>query len=378
MSSRATVDTPEWAALELVLRMDLGLPASGDLERLVGAESFDWGELLEQALRHKLLPLAASYLTVDPVRSTIPWHVRGHLDRVLALNRYTLGVYRATAADIVRALDGAGVRFVATKGIVFESTLYGANGTRYMNDLDVMILPAQRADAVAALSEIGFRPGVYYPPSAEIQPHPRRETVTYRLNPDHVPLLVRLTGDPVAPATLLDVAYSLTWARSEYEVRVEDALATIATQPLPGHADVALPTFVPYYQFVFTALHLFREAWIDRWLAEDQDVNLAKFADVLRLWQRDGESLLANDLRDRLDEDGIVQPVAWVLTHLDDLMGTEIAAAVGIHGSITESWLSSAYAPGGGIRHWQGPIRERLRSKQRHALFDHAEPRRRV
>ena len=58
---------------------------------------------------------------------------------------------------MAQALAGRGIPFVVTKGIAFESTLYGSLGTRLMNDIDFMIAPRDREVVLSVMQELGFR-----------------------------------------------------------------------------------------------------------------------------------------------------------------------------------------------------------------------------
>lgn len=100
-----------------------------------------------------------------------------------------------------------------------------------------------------------------------------------------------------------------------------------------------------------------------------KDVNLSKFADVIRLWRVHGESIRRTGLTDRLEELGVVEPVGWVLEHLDRTFGTAITREINLQGRVTEEYLMSARASGGKLRQWRGTMRERLQSKDRHRLF---------
>jgi len=63
---------PEWTILELLAR---GI--ADDSERqlvcdLLVSKTINWGELLEQALRHKMLPLLAYHVISEGLRFDIP------------------------------------------------------------------------------------------------------------------------------------------------------------------------------------------------------------------------------------------------------------------------------------------------------------------
>jgi hypothetical protein len=98
-------------------------------------------------------------------------------------------------------------------------------------------------------------------------------------------------------------------------------------------------------------------------------VNLSKFADVIRLWRVHGESMRRAGLTNRLEKLELIEPVTWVLEHLDRTFGTSIVREINLQGRVTEEYLASARASGGRLRQWKGTMRERLQCKDRHKLF---------
>jgi hypothetical protein len=361
---------PEWRTLEL---LTVGLR---DEERrrefleILGHPHLSWGELLEQALRHKMLPALAVAATAEDVRSRLPRMVCEHFTETAQRQRYKLGILRREAARIAEALQAREARFVATKGIVFESTLYRGNGGRHLSDIDFMIDPAHREVVPEVLAGLGYEMGYYDWRTDGLHRFTRKELIAYQLHADHLPSFTLLTSDPVVTYVSLDFATSLTWARCEFEVPIEHALAERDSQPIPGHDGVRLPIFTPDFQFLFTVLHLFREAWLEKWLDLEQDVNLMKFADLLRLWEDHREMLADGRFLAKVERYGVLRPLLWVLEHLDRTFGTRIVGELGLEGRTDESWLASAGGGGGGLRLWHGDMRKRLSSKDRRNLFE--------
>ena len=361
---------PEWAILEL-LSLGLAIPEEQEMfEELIKSGCIHWGELLEQALRHKMLPVLAFHATADKFREAIPRFVRHHLQTALDLNRYKTAIFRGAAATIVKAFDEQGIRFVGTKGIVFEGTLYGGNGSRNFSfDMDFMIAPDDRDVVISTMHRLGYQMGEFGWKAGLVKAYSRQKMLIYQLNPDHVPVFARLIDDSIVKCVSVDFANSFTWTRSSFEVPIETALAKVLHQPIPGHSDIQMPVFPPNFQFIFTVLHLFREAWFESWLNIEQDVNLSKFADVVRLWHAHRKELQSANFVQKMEEFGIVEPVLWVLEHLDRTLHTGIVPALGIQARVSESWLVSAHTTGGGMRQWKGTMRQRLYCKDRKALF---------
>lgn len=360
---------PEWALLELLV-IGLDEPDADSLfVRLLQSDDLHWGETLHQALRHGMVAQLAFTLTSGKYQETIPTEILHHLHQVLSLNRHRTSILRGEAARIVRALRDREIQFVGTKGITQESTLYGGNGSRYMLDIDFMIMPKDREVVTEVMGGLGYKAATYDLRSDRINPPTRKEIILHQLNPDHLFLFGKDTDDAIVPYVMVDVANQLTWTNSPYDLPLGDAFKEIVYQPIPDHPGIELPSFGPQIQFLFTILHLFREAWLERWMAVGKDVNLSKFADVIRLWRAHGQSMCRDGLTNRLEKSGLTQPVVWVLEHLDRTFGTSIVRATDLKGRVTEEFLASARASGGKLRHWKGTMRERLHCKDRHKLF---------
>ena len=357
----------EWALLEL---LTLGLYSANERElfaELIQAENLDWQELLAQATRHKIITFLAFHTTGDHYYEVIPSDVKQQLEIVLFFNRHKINIYRREAARISRAFTSNNIQFVGTKGISFESTIYQGNGSRAMSDIDFMIAPQYRKLASKILSELGYGMGAFDSKTKKISPHSRETLIGYRLNSDHLPAHVLLIDDVIAPFVEVDIANSLTWTVCPFQVPVEIALENIICQSIPGFEDIQLPCFSPQFQFIFTILHLYREAW--RILSLKKDVNLCKFGDILRLWKVYSDVLQTEELINLIKELGIVKPVLWVLEHLDRTFHTDIVSSLGLDDRVTEKWLASVGSSNGKVRQWQGTMRERLFCKDRRQLF---------
>lgn len=350
---------PEWMILELLAR---GLTDESEREmavELITSDTLNWGELLEQALRHKMLPMLAHHVISAELRFDVPTTIYQHLESALEWNRFQIDVFRREAVRVGQALTGRGIRFVITKGIAFESTLYGGLGTRYMNDIDFMIAPADRDATMSVLKELGFR--VFF----EWARDARREEISSRLNPDHLPKLARNIDQPGTRLINVDVANSLTWTKSPFDVSVEEALKDPVAQPVPGIPGAILPCFRPVYQFLFTALHLFREAWLKKFVDFGNDVGLMKFGDLIRLIESYPEELSDGELLQVMQTNNLTHPVAWVLRNLDETFQTKTAELLALQDYGDEQLLASQMSAGGYISLSGQSMRERLQNKNR-------------
>jgi Uncharacterised nucleotidyltransferase len=352
----------EWTILELLARGIVDDPERQMARDLLLMDTLDWGELLEQALRHKMVPMLAHHIISAGLRFEIPTSIYQHLESALEWNRWQIEVFRRETVRVAQGFAGRGIHFVVTKGMTFESTLYDSLGTRHMNDIDFMIAPRDREAVLSVMHELGFHPFFDWARDA------RREEISSRLNPDHLPKLARAIDQPGTRTIQVDVANSLTWTRSPFDVPVEEALEDPVEQPVSGMPGVGVPCFRPIYQFLFTVLHLFREAWLQKFVDFGSDVSLMKFGDVIRLLDRDRNELTDGELLRTMEAHSVTHAVAWVLRHLDETFHTRTLELLALEKHGDEELLAAQMRSSGYVGAWGLSMRERLQSKTRGSL----------
>jgi hypothetical protein len=352
----------EWTILELLARGIVDDPERQMARDLLLTDTLDWGELLEQALRHKMVPMLAHHIISTGLRFDVPMGIYQHLESALEWNRWQIELFRGETVRVAQGLAGRGIPFVVTKGMAFESTLYGSLGTRHMNDIDFMIAPRDREAVMSVMQEFGFRPFF------EWAKDPRREEISSRLNPDHLPKLARDIDQPGTRTIQVDVANSLTWTRSPFDVPVGEALQDPVEQSVPGMPGVDLPCFRPTYQFLFTVLHLFREAWLQKFVDFGNDVSLMKFGDVVRLIDQHRDELTDGELLRTMEAHNLTDAVAWVLRRLDETFQTHTLELLGLEKHGDEQLLARQMQSSGYVRASGQSMRERLQSKTRGSL----------
>ena len=369
-------DSNEWKLLELVT---LGFEKSKLKDEYISNldKGLNWGNILECALRHKILPMLAFTLLSNVHHfESMPALLIEHLQTVLDLNRYKNNILHAEAAKIVNSFNKRSINFVGTKGITLESTIYGNNGSRSLGDIDFMIKPQDVNIVVEVMRDLGYETGHYDWATYQLTPLKREERAVFQLNRDHLPHFLKPIKDAVIPCIYIDFASSLTWTRSPFEIPVSVALSEIDFQSIPGDSATMMPCFKPKFQFIFTVLHLFREAWVYRegWVSTinkgwEDDVTLGKFADVVRLWQSYEEAIIASSFTDTIEEYQLTAPVVWVLEHTDRTFKTNIVSTLGLKEKVSEDWLHSSGGSGGKLITWKGTMIDRLLCKNRQGLF---------
>lgn len=370
-TAAAAVYEPEWRLLE---RLCLGIESAGcrqEWDELTRAE-LRWGIVLETAIRHRVLTMLANALI--STGAPMPLRIEEHLRSTVACNRYRRTVWYTELGRVLAALASAGVPTAVRKGGAYESTIYHGDGRRWVGDMDLLIRPGDAEVAADTLTLLGYEQGLYDEDAKVVVPFKRTELVKYRLNPDHLPTHCFRTGDPLVPVLEVDFATSLVWARAPYRVPVDDVLAKLETVEVPvgsppAESTVSVPRALPAFQLLDTVLHLFREAWFEWWLDKEQDVDLMKFGDVLRLVSAYRDVLGDGRFRELVLSYDVARPVCWVLEHLDRTFGTGLIEEFELAGNTTEVFLASAAASGPDTAVWHADMRARLHAADRRSLL---------
>lgn len=115
----------------------------------------DWEALPAAAERHGLAPLAFKHLTA----AGAPWPaaVRRTLQAQAVRARYANAARFQALGEILRAFTAAGLRVLVLKGAALAHLVYPDPALRPMDDLDLLVEPAQAEAAHAQLAALGFR-----------------------------------------------------------------------------------------------------------------------------------------------------------------------------------------------------------------------------
>ncbi|MFJ9623193.1 nucleotidyltransferase family protein [Streptomyces sp. NPDC101181] len=329
------------------------------VQALLATPSFDFEELIGKAMRHRMLAALANFLEVHNLREAVPHRLLRQLDVQRNVGRHRAALLTEEARRIGAALRDADVTGAWTKGVVAHHALYGRSGARIFDDIDLMIHPRHReaVDEVLTTACGYSRNSSYDVPSGTLVPRSKAALRVYRLSPDHLPHYRRLNSDPVLPCISVDVANSLTWHTSSWQLSMEDVFAELrSVETGPG---AHLDALMPHYAFLFTCLHLFREGWLTRGSSTKQ-LALSQFGDVVTEWHqlRPAERTAVHHLIKRF---GLAQPMAWVVAHTDALFGSGITAELDLESEATSDWLATSMAPDNAADSLPDTMGQRLR-----------------
>jgi len=170
----------------------------------------DWSRLVDLAAQQRVSSILLSQLTSDPAARPAPPAALG----ALAAEARRLGVrnlgFQRDLAVILGALDTAGVPAILLKGAHLARKVYRHAGLREMNDLDLLIRPADAVRAANTLQSLGYQFLTPYTPSS-----------TYTGGPHHLPRMMKPGAAPVelhltlAPSSgLLKIDVDGLWRRA--------------------------------------------------------------------------------------------------------------------------------------------------------------------
>lgn len=351
------------------LLKDISIASAGTAPYQRAIDVFDLGGfhsdvLVGQSIRNSTNGILSHFLSESGTKRHLPSRTVIQLGEMLWANKVATDAYVREAAAINDALRTRGVAFAFTKGIVCQRTLYGGTGARIFNDIDLMLDKAGEAEVESALEALGYQGESRFDyHSKQIVPLPRSERAMFKMyiQNDHLPHFLKAHPDGVPQVFRVDVAFSLAWDNSIWEVPLEAALERIRSVEcdITGET-LILPAMQPEYDLLFHVLHLFREGWFER-SAKAKDVRLSQFADIWRSLARLDVEQLAR-FCGVVDEFGLEAPVAWVLFHADGLFDSSLVEQCGLGGFVEDEWVSSMCGPRGFLR-WSGDMNSRLRDR---------------
>lgn len=206
---------PETLLLQVLCCPELDPDPATHIAALLDAPRLSWGQLLEQAITHKLPCVLADYLATTGLDTHTPRQIRRFLASALRANQYKTHLYRGEAKRIFRAFATAGIAAAALNGIALESSVYGGRGARQLSDIDILVAPDDIPHARAVLSQLEYS----------------------RASGAKENTFVRSTNDIVLPSISVDLSTILTYARREISIQRTDQVA--------AHESSGLPTLSP-------------------------------------------------------------------------------------------------------------------------------------
>lgn len=245
----------------------------------------DWHAFTELAVRHGVAALAWQNLNDLDLAGFVEEGERAVLESTLLRTIARVTFVSSVAAEIIEALDKAGIKALLLKGMALEHTVYGSRGLRQMSDADLLVSPHDVLKARIVIESLGF---VSRPLKSPLYRHIILE-ISNHLPEMHrggvsVDLHHRLFGEKAGALT--EEAFS--------------EAVTVITGGLTWHI---LP---PRISFLYLVMHLQKHE-------NKGEFQLRLYCDIFLLLVSDREVILTDELIDEARQAGIETEVKVVL-----------------------------------------------------------------
>ncbi len=126
------------------------------------ATPLQWPVILERATSHQVYPLLYRNLR-DLGFPGVPESVQAELKSLFLANAFRNQLLAEELARLLGILGEAGIRVVPLKGVALAQALYGDTAARVCVDLDILVPPANVAQAIELILASGYSAEVNHP-----------------------------------------------------------------------------------------------------------------------------------------------------------------------------------------------------------------------
>jgi hypothetical protein len=298
--AQMTIGNERWAELppqlQLLLRLARLDLTDGDVsacQTLIAdhGDRMDWGSFLDQACRHKVMPLVSRNL----IRYRLHWGEDGGrpvpfawlYPAALAGNQARNLALADQFSSVIRGINRSGLRYAIRKGPVLSEHLYGDLSARRVNDLDILVDRADSDQACGVLSSLGYVQGHLTRDGAAVERFDRRTRAYWRINVNNELPFIKPGNRDLVEVFSVDLCLDIFQRNSGAHAGTRELLDRRIPLRLYGEQSFALS--MPD-QLIDVCAHLYKEATSLYFIEEGTDLQLQKFLDV---------SLVGRAVRDR-------------------------------------------------------------------------------
>ncbi len=327
---------------------------------LASSETLDWGFLIDQMARHRVLPAIARNFDRHSLRYPSAAH-RDFIRSGLICNRKRNQVLGAETREVLDALERAELDVLVRKGPYLAHCLYPDPAVRHMSDLDLLI-KREDADAIESVAaRLGYRQGWVSDDLRTMQPVKRQELLFWKLNAASLPPFTRLTGIPEAEVFMIDLRHGLLEPSSRKQLDMGDWFSRATDYRIFGRR-VRVPC--PEDFIIDVSVHIYREATTIAAVNRQRDISLSRYIDLLlliRAAEVDPVSFAA-----RVKECGVAPETYYALHFLGEIYADATAALMrDMTRPESLGYLDEYGALDGHQGTWQSPFASRVFSGSR-------------
>ena len=296
---------------ELVLRLARPRLTPDDQQRVrrfmaEAADDLEWGEFIDQAARHQVLPIVSRHLTrlrltqTEDGKPLIPY-------RWIYTDVYDGSRRRNTAlADeyslVLRALNDSGLRYLIRKGPVLGEHVYHDLAARRISNLDIFMRRADYPTLQEIATGLGYRMGELSRDGSAIVAFDRKTELYWKVNLTNTSLPYARVGDRyLVESYLLSTMFSLFQPMLGIRDDADDFLDRSVPVMLYGEPARMLH---PTDQMLDSLIQIHLRATLFYYIESGKDLLVRNFLDLAHLLQQAPGGTL-EELRTRVETYGV-------------------------------------------------------------------------
>lgn len=293
-------------------------------------DDLDWGWLLDQAARHRILP-SVGYnagrfrLHRHPDEATHTITHQWILTAAYEGNRRRNEVMRAETAAILRTAESLGLPYALRKGFTLSELLYPDPGVRRMHDVDLLMTREHAAALGAELARIGYTQGRLSVDGTEVEKFSRSTRFFWNLHVNNALPYVKPVADPQVESIDVDFCHDLTPAAGPGgEERTKAFLERTVPIEVCG---VKTRGLCVEDAVLDLCVHLHKEADSRHYIAMGNDLMLSKFMDIACAVSRTTPEEITR-IAHRVTDLGVQEAVFYTLHYTAELFPGSVPAAL--------------------------------------------------
>ena len=270
---------------ELCLLLARGQLTSEERSRILQflATPLQWPVILERACSHQVYPLLYRNLR-DLGFPGVPEAAQAELKSLSLANAFRNHLLADELARLLILLGEAGIRVVPLKGVALAQALYGDSAARVCADIDILVPPANVAQAIDLILASGYR-------TESSDPYFSKLVLRHGRHYDVV-------RESQGISFLLEVHWILVQHSSKNKEAVDDLWAEARPQSFSGAPAFSLS---PEWQFLYLAIHAADHEWRSlKWLVDIHEIASSGGVDWQRVAQKARQFELDRPVRQTL------------------------------------------------------------------------------
>lgn len=256
----------------LILLSRVSINNEGEKLEEIIETGLDWYQMLNLAVRHKVLPLAWFNLKKLDFESKIPRKVRQVMYLYYLSNSERNKLFLKIAKDVFNQIGKSDLKVAPLKGFFMLEAIYKDFGIRTLNDIDCLIHSKDVKKIREKMNTLGYVEGKYDFKQKIVNPITREAQMLWALKMNNLHPFVKQVESVYLENMRFD--FSVALDMNKETSLVDDILSRYQ---INSEGFIALDE-VDF--FAHLCSHLYKEASQGMWIQDNNDFNLIKFCDV--------------------------------------------------------------------------------------------------